>query len=50
MVRNIVGALMLVGSGKIDVEEFKGMIDDENNEYSYLTVPANGLYLESVEY
>ena len=50
MVRNIVGALMLVGSGKIDVEEFKGMIDNENNEYSYLTVPANGLYLESVEY
>lgn len=50
MVRNIVGALMLVGSGKIDVEEFKEMIDNENKNYSYLTVPANGLYLESVEY
>ena len=50
MVRNIVGALMLVGSEKIDVEEFKEMIDNENKNYSYLTVPANGLYLERVEY
>lgn len=50
MVRNMVGALILVGCGKISIEEFKNMIDNENKEYSYLTVPANGLYLESVEY
>ena len=50
MVRNMVGALILVGCGKISIEEFRNMIDNENKEYSYLTVPANGLYLESVEY
>ena len=50
MVRNMVGALILVGCGKISIEEFKNMIDNENKDYSYLTVPANGLYLESVEY
>ncbi len=50
MVRNMVGALMLVGKNKISIEEFKNMFDNDNNKYSYMTVPANGLYLESVEY
>lgn len=50
MVRNIVGALILVGSGKITIDEFNNMVDNEETEYSYLTVPSNGLYLESVEY
>ena len=49
MVRNLVGALMLVGKNKITVDEFICMIDGDNT-YSYLTVPANGLYLESIEY
>lgn len=50
MVRNMVGALILVGSGKITIDEFNNMVDNEETEYSYLTVPSNGLYLESVEY
>lgn len=50
MVRNMVGALMLVGRNKISLDEFKSMIDSNSNKYTYMTVPANGLYLESVEY
>lgn len=50
MVRNMVGALMLVGESKISVDEFKNMIDNGSNKYTYMTVPANGLYLERVEY
>ena len=49
MVRNIVGALIQVGSCKMSINEFKEMIDS-NKEYTYLTVPPNGLYLERVDY
>ena len=49
MIRNLVGALIYVGENKITIDEFKNMIDGDNN-YSYLTVPSNGLYLESVDY
>ena len=49
MVRNMVGALMLVGRDKLSVEEFKSMIDSDI-KYSYMTVPANGLYLWNIEY
>ena len=49
MVRNIVGALILVGRNKMSVEEFKSMIDNDKT-YSYLTVPASGLYLCNIEY
>ena len=50
MIRNLVGALMLVGRDKITINEFKSMIDSNITKYTYITVPANGLYLENVEY
>lgn len=50
MVRNMVGALILVGRGKISCEEFKNMVDSDETKYTYMTVPANGLYLESIKY
>lgn len=50
MVRNMVGALILVGSKKINLEEFKSMIDSDSSKYTYMTVPANGLYLERIMY
>lgn len=50
MVRNMVGALILVGRNKISVEEFNKMIKLEKNIYTYMTVPSSGLYLEKVEY
>ena len=50
MVRNIVGALILVGSGKLCINEFKNMVDSEETKYTYITAPSNGLYLENVKY
>ena len=50
MVRNMVGALILVGREKISISEFKNMIEKEENIYTYMTVPSNGLYLMDVEY
>lgn len=50
MVRNMVGALILVGRNKISCDGFKNMIDSEKTNYTYMTVPANGLYLESIKY
>lgn len=50
MVRNLVGALLLVGKNKIDAINIKEMLDEKNNKYNYMTVPANGLYLDKIEY
>ncbi len=50
MVRNLVGALFLVGEGKIGAHELEEMLDKRENIYHYLTVPASGLYLEKIEY
>ena len=50
MVRNMVGALILVGRNRISCDEFKNMIDSDETKYTYMTVPANGLYLESIKY
>ncbi len=50
MVRNLVGALILVGRGKITPEQLKEMQEKKKNIYNYMTVPASGLYLEKVEY
>ena len=50
MVRNMVGALMLVGNGKISSSDMKVMIEARKNKFNYMTVPANGLYLDKVEY
>lgn len=50
MVRNLVGGLLLVGKNKIDAINIKEMLDEKNNKYNYMTVPANGLYLDKIEY
>jgi len=50
MVRNMVGALILVGSKKISIKEFNDMVDSDSSKYTYITAPSNGLYLESVKY
>lgn len=49
MVRNLVGALMLVGEEKITK---KDLVDILNNKRvgNYITVPASGLYLEKIKY
>lgn len=50
MVRNLVGVLILVGSGKIKPEYIEVMLNNVDGNYSYITVPPNGLYLERVDY
>ena len=50
MIRNMVGALILVGQGKISIDDFANMVDSDETKYTYITVPSNGLYLESVKY
>lgn len=50
MVRNLVGALILVGCGKITDKELKEMLECGKNKYNYMTVPASGLYLMKIEF
>ena len=50
MVRNLVGALLLVGMGKITPDKIKEMLIKEENIYNYNTVPAAGLYLKNITY
>ena len=50
MVRNMMGALMLVGKEKITPIQVKEMLDKGENIYKYRTVPACGLYLNKVKY
>ena len=50
MVRNLVGALILVGENKIKPEDMKDMIDKKKKKYNYTTVPASGLYLKEIDY
>lgn len=50
MVRNLVGALMLVGENKIEPDQMNDMLESKTNKYNYITAPASGLYLEKIEY
>ena len=50
MVRNLVGALLLVGENKIEPHDVQEMLLKEENIYHYSTVPACGLYLLNIRY
>lgn len=50
MVRNIMGALLMVGRGKMTGSEFKELIAKQDRRLAPPTAPANGLYLVSVTY
>ncbi|MDD3895919.1 MAG: tRNA pseudouridine(38-40) synthase TruA [Bacilli bacterium] len=50
MVRNLVGALLLVGENKINAKDIQEMLLKEKNIYHYSTVPACGLYLLNIRY
>jgi len=39
-----------VGQGKINIEEFKGIIEAKNRSKAGLSVPAHGLYLSNIVY
>jgi len=50
MVRAIVGTLLEVGSGKISVDEFEGIIKSKDRKQAGMNVPPEGLYLKEVKY
>lgn len=50
MVRNLVGTLVYVGCGKIDVEEIPGILGSQERPQAGVTAPAHGLCLQQVFY
>jgi tRNA pseudouridine38-40 synthase len=50
MVRAIVGTLVEVGRGKIDVEGFRKILESKNRKEAGPTAPARGLFLNEVKY
>ena len=50
MVRIIVGTLIYVGQGRISPNEVKNIIDSKDRTLAGITMPPQGLYLESVVY
>ncbi|PWS30743.1 tRNA pseudouridine(38-40) synthase TruA [Pedobacter paludis] len=50
MVRAIMGTLVRIGKGEIDLDDFKAIIESKNRSKAGQSVPACGLYLVKVEY
>ena len=50
MVRNLVGAIIDYGENRCNLDLIKKMLEDENYVYQLRTAPANGLYLDEIEY
>lgn len=50
MVRNLVGALIMVGIEKLSLSDLNNMLISGDRLVNYMTVPASGLYLEKIEY
>lgn len=50
MVRAIVGTLVMVGKGEIEVDDMNKIIESKNRSNAGQSVPACGLYLVAIEY
>ncbi len=50
MVRNIMGSIVLVGSGKITIDEFIKILESKDREKAGPTAPARGLFLRKIKY
>lgn len=50
MVRSVVGTLLEVGTGKININEFREIIDRKDRCAAGTSMPAKGLFLEAIEY
>ncbi len=50
MVRAVVGTLVEVGKGKMTLDEFRIVIERKNRCAAGMSVPAQGLFLEEIEY
>ena len=49
-VRNIVGTLMLVGTGKLQPDEVKIILERKDRRKAGPCAPAEGLYLKAISY
>ena len=49
MVRNLVGAMIEVARGKISIDYVREMLESKEEKTTF-TAPANGLYLDFIEY
>jgi len=50
MVRGLVGTMLMVGKGKINLEEFRSIIESKDPSKADFSTPAHGLFLKSVLY
>ncbi len=50
MVRAIVGTLMEIGKGNIEIEDIHKIIESKNRSEAGFSVPAKGLFLSNIEY
>lgn len=50
MVRNITGALINAGAGKVTFYELESILESKKNTHNLFQAPAHGLCLEDVEY
>lgn len=50
MVRAMVGTLLDLGRGKINLKEFEGILNSGERSQAGTSVPANGLYLTDITY
>ncbi len=50
MVRAIVGTLILIGEGKINLDQFSEIIKSKDRSQAGTSVPAQGLYLTKIDY
>ena len=48
MVRGIVGTMLQIGKGKIELEDFKKIIENKDSAHVDFSVPAKGLFLNEV--
>jgi tRNA pseudouridine38-40 synthase len=48
MVRGLVGTMLHVGKGKMQLEEFRKIIEQRNSSLVDFSVPAKGLFLEKI--
>ena len=50
MVRAIVGTMINIGTGKINLTDFEKVIESKDRSEAGFSVPAHGLYLTKIEY
>lgn len=50
MIRKIMGTTLMVGKGKIELDEFKQIVTDKKDFRIHYLAPPNGLYLSKIKY